>query len=300
MDQDALGPSGGTWRTDTAERPAVVVPPEPAQPVAPVLPPPLPDPPRERRADQRPTPRGPRGPRQPAPAWIAWVVVAALLVLAAIVGVRLALQPPGESTVAVDTEPDDRIGPGEDQPSEPADEEEQPAEEAPEEEAPAKEVVGFSALPAVTVPGAAGPNNDVTGELVTFVGDNMLDSNPATCWRIGGDASGSVLTFTYPSEVTVARVGLVNGYAKTSVDGSGRSFDWYAGNRRITQVEWLVGDQVFPQTLTETRSLQLMDVEPTPATEIGLRIVSVSAPGPGPTGRDYTAISDIGIEGWED
>ena len=228
------------------------------------------------------------------------MIVAALLVVAAVVGVRLALQPPGDSAVAVDTEqPTQDEAPDDTEEESDPPEEEQPVEEAPEEESPEREVVGFSALPTVTVPGAAPANNDVTGELVTFTGDNMLDSDPATCWRIGGDASGEVLTFTYPSEVTVARVGLVNGYAKTSVDGSGRSFDWYAGNRRIIQVEWLVGDQVFPQSLTETTSLQLMDIEPTPATEIGLRIVSVTAPGPAPTGRDYTAISDIGIEGWE-
>ncbi len=291
MDEDAVGSSGRAWRTDTAERPAVVVPPEPTQPVAPVLPP------RGAAPQDRP-----RTPRPPAPAWIAWAVVAAVLVAAAVIGARLALQPPGDSTTAVDRGPStrDEGASGADDASSPAAaEEEEPVEEAPEEEPPAQEVAPFGVGPTVTVPGAAPANNDVTGELVTFDAENMLDGDPATCWRIAGNASGSVLTFSYPEEVTVARVGLINGYAKVSVDGSGRSFDWYAGNRRILQVEWIIGGQVFPQTLTETTDVQSIDIEPIAATDIELRIVSVSAPGPQPTGRDYTAISDVAFAGFE-
>jgi hypothetical protein len=279
-------------RTDTAERPAVRAPLPPA--AAPVPPPPSPPP------TDRPLPRSPR-PRTPAPPWVAWLVVAISLVLAAVIGTWLVVQPGGDDN-ATATDPrtsqaaeDD--APAEEEPAaEPAEPKAEPTDEAgrePPADGPPGERIDITALVTPTAPPAAPANNDVTGELVTFTAANMMDANPVTCWRMAGDGTGSTLTFTFSAPVWLELVGLINGYAKTSVDGSGRSFDWYHGNRRILRAEWVVGDQVFTQDFTDSTEPQTLEIEPVETTTVELRLVEVSPPGAGPTGRDYTAISDV-------
>ena len=243
------------------------------------------------------------------------MVVAAVLLLAAYVGLRLALQPAGDD-VAVDAtaererqsanqqpepsptgdEAGDEAGDdtGDDAEQDPGGAEESGGDEG----GPAPEVIALGDLPSVSVPGSAPANNDVTGEQVTFVGENMLDGDPATCWRVAGEPAGRVITFTFPEEVTITQLALVNGYAKTSTDASGREFDWYQGNRRLTQVVWVVGGQEFPASLGDTRSLQILDIEPTATTTVELRLDAATPPGPPPIGRDYTAISDVAFSGY--
>ena len=50
------------------------------------------------------------------------------------------------------------------------------------------------------------------------------------------------LTFTLREPTELHQVGLINGYAKTSTDDQGRTFDWYLGNRRIEAVVWVFDD----------------------------------------------------------
>lgn len=288
------------WRTDTAERPAVVAPPAAPTPPpssgGPAAPSGIPAVPPARTGPVR------RAARPPAPPWIAWVVVAAVLVTAAFVGAWLVVQDPG-ATTATDPAPAERADPpAEEAPEDPPAEDEDGAEEPPPEDAedePAEEPVEITGSATAEVPGAAPSNNDVTGELVTFVADNLLDGDSTTCWRIAGDATDSVLTFTFPGEVTITGVGMFNGYAKTSVDDSGQEFDWYHGNRRVLSAEWVIGGQTFPQTFADTTEFQPLDIEPTETTTVELRLVEVSPPGAGPTRRDYTAISGVAFGGFE-
>jgi hypothetical protein len=271
-------------RTDTAERPIFVLPATAAPSSA--------SEPRPATATSEPARR------RPTPAWIAWAVVGALLVVAAFVGARLALGPADQDTSATDAAPPAKAEGS--QAPEP-DRGEQRARPTPTGSStpPALEdSVDLTSRAAASVPAAAAPNNDVTGDLVTFGGDNLLDRDSSTCWRTAGDATGETLTFTFESPVTVTAVGLVNGYAKTSVDGAGRAFDWYAGNRRVLRVEWLIEGNVFSQPLGETRQQQTMLVAPTSTTTVGLRLVAVTPPGLGPTGRDYTAISSVALGGF--
>lgn len=283
------------WRTDTAERPAVRVPttpptnpPTPAGDAARVLPPALPVSPADADRPARSTER------QPAPAWIAWLVVAAVLVVTAFVGAVLVVRDPGDTT-ATDPGPA-KAAPTDAPAAEPSAEatEEQPTEEPAQ---PVGDPVDVTASATVAVPRAAPSNNDVTGELVTFVGENLLDGNATTCWRMAGDASGSTITFTFAAPVTLTEVGLVNGYAKTSVDDAGRAFDWYHGNRRVLSVEWVVAGQTFAQDLGDTTELQALAIDPVETSTVELRLTAVSPPGTGSTGRDYTAISDVRLTG---
>ena len=287
------------WRTDTAERPAVAGPPRQTAPAATgVGPPPV---------DRR------QPPRDPLPGWVAWVVVAVTLVLAAVVGTQLLLQSP-DATTAVDggdgsqtanddpgAQPSGEAGAeeGEEKGGSTAAPTEEPVAEPTESAAPPPESVDVTSLAQVSVPGAAPPNNDVTGELVTFVGPNLIDGDPTTTWRVAGDASGSTLTFSFAKPVTITSVGVLNGYAKVSTDDSGREFNWYAANRRLRVVEWVLGDTVVPIEYGDVPEIQQVPIEPTPTSMVQLRIVAVSPPGLGPTGRDYTAISEVAFQGYE-
>lgn len=163
------------------------------------------------------------------------------------------------------------------------------------------EPASLSALADASAPGSDADSVDIsTGEPTTYEPANMLDGDPETAWRVRGDASGETLTFTFPEPVTLTSVGLVNGYAKTSVDGSGTEFDLYAGGRRVLAVEWVLdGGEPLPQTLQDgEREPQLLDVGAVEATVVELRLVEVSAPGDGPGARDTTAVSEVSLGGY--
>ena len=149
----------------------------------------------------------------------------------------------------------------------------------------------------VQVPATAPPNQDVSGNPTTYVGANMLDGVPETCWRMPGDGTGDEITVTLPQETHLSRIGLINGYAKIAKDAQGKELDWYHGNRRILTVEWLFDDgTTLIQDLEDTVSVQSVDVDVTTTTVV-LRLVSVSDPGTGRAARNYTAISDLSFVG---
>jgi hypothetical protein len=145
----------------------------------------------------------------------------------------------------------------------------------------------------VQVPAAAPASVDNEGNPVTFAGTNMLDGDPRTAWRMGGDATDAVLTFTFAEPVEITSVGLINGYAKSDPPN-----DWYAGNRRILSVAWVFEDGTeVVQDLTEQRDIQTQDVDAVETGMVQLRLLEVSEPGRGPSRRDYTAISEVSFEG---
>ncbi|KAA1417941.1 zinc ribbon domain-containing protein [Nocardioides humilatus] len=145
----------------------------------------------------------------------------------------------------------------------------------------------------VDVPDTAPPSLDSDGQEVTFGAGNMLDDDPRTSWRMVGDGTGSVITFTFDSPVTITEVGLINGYAKNDP-----IHDWYQGNRRITDVTWVFDDGAeVTQELAATRSMQTTPIDGVTTSTIELRLDGVTAPGDGPDARDFTAISDVEIAG---
>jgi hypothetical protein len=145
----------------------------------------------------------------------------------------------------------------------------------------------------IVVPGSAPASVDEDGNPVTFEATNMIDSDPRTSWRMAGDGSGSVVTFTFDDAVTVTEVGLINGYAKTDPP-----HDWYAGNRRIEAVTWVFDDGTeVTQDFDEVQDPQMITVDAGETTKIELRILEVTEPGEGTDGRDFTAISDVEFVG---
>jgi hypothetical protein len=158
--------------------------------------------------------------------------------------------------------------------------------------------VDHTAEASAAAPRTAPSTQDVDGNPTSYDASNMLDGVPETAWRVVGDGSGLKLVFTFPERTRISQVGLVNGYAKTSTDDEGTSFDWYAGHRRITEVTWNfgVGDLV-RQDLEDGRVVQTIDVGPVEVRKIVLKIVATTDPGEGPARRDFTAISDVFLAG---
>ena len=143
------------------------------------------------------------------------------------------------------------------------------------------------------VPGTAPPTTDLDGDLVAYEATQMHDADPSTTWRTAGDATGQALSVTLAEPAVVLRVGLVNGYTK-QVAG----VDWYPRNRRILAVSWTFEDGTsVEQTFAERPGLQMIAVPPVQTSTVDLQITSVTPPGSGTLGRDYTAISEVSIIG---
>lgn len=153
-----------------------------------------------------------------------------------------------------------------------------------------------------TVPGTAPPATEVGGGRATFEADHLLDGDPRTAWRVAGSAQGEEIVLSLPEAVSISRVGLVNGYAKRATDEAGQRFDWYHGNRRVTAVTWVFDTGTgtpteVEQDLSKDRQLQLIDVGPVTTDTVVLRLRTVSDPGAGRAGRDFTAIGDVALIG---
>ena len=225
----------------------------------------------------------------PGRAWIAWVVGAVALVALVIVLLRVfdsdddaaATDTADESSEVTTTEADTTEG---DTPSE------EPAPEAPRGVGKRLDLADTAFF---EVPGTAPPTTDLDGTLVAYEAGQMADGNPATTWRTAGDATGQQVVITLPEPGVVTRVGLVNGYAK-QVEG----VDWYPNNRRILAVTWGFDDgSEVEQTLAERPEMQLLKVPAVETSAVTLTITSVTPPGAGTLGRDYTAISEVSVIG---
>lgn len=270
----AAAPATDDWRTDTADRPAVTdLPPDPRYPLY---------------ADQAMPPDEPQHarPRGPWPGGLLpWLVAAVALLLAA-GGATWLLAGGDEGPVAADRASG---------PASPSAGREGRSPDA--EPGSAGRPVDVAGSATARVPATAPPNQDLDGSPVRYGADNMLDGRPVTCWRMPGDGSGELITFELEENTRLTRVGIVNGYAKTGRDG-GTTFDWYRGNRRVLAAEWIFEDgTTVSQQLEATRELQVLDLDGVVTGSVGLRLVEVSPPGPGPAGRDYTAISEVSLVG---
>lgn len=267
--------------TDTVERPRVTAPAEDLLPPAPTW---NPAPPARYPLyaddDAGPgTDDGVPARHRASRPWAVWAAIGVALVLVALLGIAM-----------LSSGGDDPAAPAAEDASAGADLEQQESPAPEDDPSPTAEVpVGsVTADASVTVPAIAAPGRTVDGEPVDYAAENMLDGVPETAWRMPGDGTGSEIAITLAEQTRLTSVGLINGYAK--VDG-GR--DWYRGNRRIQQVEWVFDDgTVVPQTLEDTTGVQSIDVDAT-TTTIALRLVAVSAPGTGRDARDFTAISDL-------
>jgi hypothetical protein len=159
---------------------------------------------------------------------------------------------------------------------------------------PPTDVAGFAEA---TAPRHAPAGVDFAGRPVTYVAPNMVDGRNDTCWRVPGNASGTVLTFRLDQPTRLTRVGLVNGYSKIAYS-RGRPYDWYLGNRRVLSADWIFDDgTTVSQQFGKNRALQQRVIKPVTTSVVRLRITSVSPPGHGRAARNDTAISEVFLLG---
>lgn len=222
-------------------------------------------------------------------AWIGWVVGAVLLVLLVVVLLRV-FGTDGEGEIAIEPTTSESSAPAPEKGSESP---EDTASETSEEPQGVGKRINLATGAAFDVPATAPPTTDFDGNLVAYEAGQMHDGNPSTTWRMAGDASGQTITITLAKPGVVQRVGLINGYAK-QVAG----VDWYPNNRRILSVTWGFEDgTTVEQTFAERPDLQLLKVPPVRTGTVTLTIGSVTPPGSGTLGRDYTAISEVSVIG---
>jgi len=287
------------WRTDTAERPRITVPPPDSAVPGPGRSPLYADepeqtaffspaavsdglPPRHRGDD----PRGGAG-------WLPWLVGFVVLALVAGFGTWL-LFGGEEEPVSAEQAPSrssDERSPGGDRSPDP---EPSVTEEIPSDTV---EPAELASATSVEAPAPAPPSQDSSGNVVRYVATNMIDGVDETTWRMPGDGTGESITFRLNSPAVLTEVGLINGYAKVGQDPGGL-LDWYAGNRRVLEVEWTFDDgTVVTQSLRESAALQVIELDDVETESVTLRLLEISAPGTGRASRDFTAISDVSLVG---
>lgn len=209
------------------------------------------------------------------PHWTGWLLLAVGIVLAVVLGSCLgrggddeasAAKPSGTASATAETSPTPTTTPTAD-----------------------GQGVDLAREASVDAPAPIRPGTDLKGNRVPYPATNMLDGRRDSAYRLAGDATDTVIRFSFTDDRTVSAVGLVNGYAKVD-DGT----DWYPLNRRIQTVEWTFADgTTLLQQLVDTPDLQTMQIVPETTSWVELRVVRVTAPGEGRRGKDTTAISDV-------
>lgn len=246
-------------------------------------------------------PAGPMPPvhdDRPRRRWLPWVATVVVLAVIAGLGTFLLLSS-GDDKATEDRASDDRTSGQDPVPtdaptagSSPDGEPTQPDSSGtggPVEMPNPDDVVDLTADVTAEVPAVAPPSRDRQNRPVRFRPANMWDGQPRTTWRMPGDGTGQSLTFDLGQDVVITEVGLINGYAK--IDGP---TNWYTANRRLRAVQWEFDDGTrITQELAERQTLQRAGLGPVATRTITLHLVGVTAPAPGPDGRDFTAISEV-------
>jgi hypothetical protein len=321
----------GDWRSDTLERTPVRAPVEPAPAETTPIPARYPlfadevddpdhhdEPVTALRAPLPPDPASPeatavaleptaydddsgRHAREVPMAWLPWALAAVFLLLVAAGGAWLLLAPGDDSTAADTPAAETTKSQATTDPAtastEAAETPSPTPEPSPIETIPVGDPVDVAGQASAQAPTTAPANEDVAGNPVTYVAGNMLDGQPDTSWRMPGDGTGTELTFTLAAPTALTRVGMINGYAKTAVEG-GRKLNWYIGNRRVLAATWIFDDGTeVAQPLGATKQMQTIDITAVTTSTVRLRLDAVSAPGTGRSARNYTAVSEVTFVG---
>jgi hypothetical protein len=136
----------------------------------------------------------------------------------------------------------------------------------------------------------ANPSQDNSGDVVTFVPQNVVDGDASTAWRVPGQGVGETLTFTFARPVHLTRIGLIPGYAK--VDAS-TGVNRFLQNRRVVQARFSFDSEAVDIRYDDEPTLQWAKVDADTA------VVEVTIQSATPrTSRNFTAVSEVAFEGW--
>jgi hypothetical protein len=142
----------------------------------------------------------------------------------------------------------------------------------------------------VDVPTTAENGTDDAGNPISYDSSNLYDGDPATCWRMNGDGTGRTITIDLGTSMTVTTVGLIPGYAKQDPK---TGVDRFMQNRRVATVTWSSDDgKTVSQAFVNSPSMQTVQM-PSVTRYLRVTIGAVTSH----DGRDFTAISEIGIVG---
>lgn len=147
----------------------------------------------------------------------------------------------------------------------------------------------------VTADCVAPDATDGNGDRVSYAAANAVDGNLDSAWRCDGDGGDETLRVVLPKESEVARLGLLNGYAKVDPATGDRRYPEY---RRITTVRWeLSNGTTFEQTLAdETESSQAVSIPVQRDVEwVQVTILTSTEPGSKAETRDAVLISEITV-----
>jgi uncharacterized RDD family membrane protein YckC len=146
------------------------------------------------------------------------------------------------------------------------------------------------------VPAQSPEGHDNARNTTSYDPANLFDDDATTAWRMDGDGTGSIIVIRLDQARTLTSVGVINGYAKTDPQNGE---DRYLQERRVTSITWSFDDGTeVQQTLTDTTELQQLDLPSHPSTAtVTFRIDATSGDGEFDPNHDFTALSEVAVEG---
>jgi hypothetical protein len=151
----------------------------------------------------------------------------------------------------------------------------------------------------ITAPASAEGHVDESGRTATYPATAMVDTDPATAWRMNGDGTGQTITLTFGRPVTVTGLALDPGFDKV---GSKHEDRW-PENRRISAATFTTDDgSAFAVGFATDASLRasgrlqtFMLPAPVTTTTVTVHIDATEPAAPGTF--DTTAISRFAVLG---
>ncbi|WP_129677984.1 hypothetical protein [Candidatus Chloroploca sp. Khr17] len=138
--------------------------------------------------------------------------------------------------------------------------------------------------------GTAPDGRDSSGNVITYVAENMLDGLPDTTWRVAGTGVNTSIVIEFAAPVRLSEISLLPGYAKIDpVDGTDR----FQQNRRIRSVRFEFSDSTSVEASYEDRpNLQPISVNNIVTTSVRIVIIETTEPETNAP-RDFAAISEL-------
>jgi hypothetical protein len=147
----------------------------------------------------------------------------------------------------------------------------------------------------VTASGQAPNATDGCQQTTTFDPANVVDGNPETAWRVGGDGVGSYVQLNFDSSIRVSEVQILPGYAKVDhCTGDNR----FTQNRRVKRVELTFSNgSTVISDLRDAPQMQSIPVSPVQTQWVKITILETYPQPAGDAGRNFTPISEVQVVG---
>jgi serine/threonine protein kinase len=148
----------------------------------------------------------------------------------------------------------------------------------------------------VSASSSAPSNVDSQGNRVTYIPENAIDGKKDTTWRVEHDGVDQWLQLDFASEVAVWKIGIIPGYDKIDpYDGTDR----FLQNRVVKRVRLEFSDGTTQEaSFEQRRDMQFVPLPQAVRTRfVRIVILETYPPLPAPSGRDFTPISEVVVEG---